>query len=524
MNPAAHPLLVFVVFLYRLEETVLSQYGHCTGNRCFALFQDSADFPAAQNRCKDSGGLLLKFNWADLETLFSSGSRGFGGSYWLKHAEGPLALQNCSSISVSAGRNVTLTWVPCAKNLDGFLCQYLFNESCGELKADKGARVTYVAHMGFDVWESQTFPLGTIALVEQVGAKHPDSKSVCFSNDWLRAPWNCEVMNGGCEHSCDATTRTCTCPTGQTLHPNKLTCATDRQSQQEGGNYARKCSRGYRLALDQKTCVDVNECEEEDPCVGLGEECKNTRGSYECRCRDGFEEEDGACVNISICFECEHMLCNKSNGVYRCECRQGYMVSPHDLTKCERYCDEEECPATCIRNVDNKKQDMLQCFCPDGYILDIRDNSTVCTDINECENGNQCGHTCENLFGGYRCFCDEGYRLEGGYKCFPIQAGEDGEEEGSGTTPLRPTTASPQPVGVPPYVKAGSLMGITVFLLLSAALLFFLLHNTMKRCGRFNLTPLKHPNIDIFYLQQVTTETYKRLSFDKQSKNDSQTL
>lgn len=523
MNPAAHPLLVFVVFLSRLEEAALSQNGHCTGNRCFALFQDSADFPGAQNRCKDSGGLLLKFNRADLETLFSSVSSGLGGSYWLKHAEDPPALQNCSSISVSTGRNVTLTWVPCVKNLDGFLCQYLFTEPCGELNADKGAQVTYVAPMGFGVRESQAFPPGTIAFMEQVGAKHPDSKSVCVFERWLQAPWNCEVMNGGCERGCNATTSTCTCPTGQTLHPNKLTCATDLpQGQQEGDTP--KCYEGYRLALDQKTCVDVNECEEEDPCVGVGEECKNTQGSYKCRCRDEFEEEDGACVDISICQKCEHLLCNKFNGVYRCECRQGYRVSPQDLTKCERYCDEKECPATCIMNVDNKKQDMLQCYCPDGFILDIRDNSTICTDINECENGEQCGHTCENLFGGYRCSCNEGYRLEEGYKCFPIEAGKDGEEEGSGSPPLHPTTASPQPVGVPPYVKAGSLMGITVFLLLSAALLFFLLHNMIKRCGRFNLTPLKHPNIDMFYLQQVATETYKRLSFDKESRNDSQTI
>lgn len=473
----------------------------------------------------------------DITTIPTILPSGLNGSYWLelragtgREAAAGTPLQNCSSISVSMGSNLTVSWQPCRENLDGFLCQYNFSEPCRGLQAVGGAQIKYTAHMGFEVKDSDSFPPGTIAVAERVGGKYPDSRHLCAFSSWLPAPWVCEVMNGGCEHGCNSTTKTCTCPARQTLHPNKITCAKDpcaecaHECQKEGDTHVCKCRKGYRLAQDGKNCVDVNECEEEDPCQKEGEECNNIQGSFECRCKEDFVEEDGVCVDVTICDKCEHMLCDKFNGVYECVCRKGFKVSPRDPTKCDLDCRERDCPARCDPNPDVKKVDMLQCYCLDGYIRDTRNNTPICTDINECELEKQCDHKCENFFGGFRCLCNEGFKLHKGYKCLPTEEVEEEEEDGSGSTPSYPTPESPHSAAVPSYIKTGSVLGITVFMVLSVVLLFFLVRSVVKRCGKFELSSLKHSNIDIFYLQQVTTETYKRLSFDKQFKNDPQIL
>ncbi|KAF2365201.1 EGF-like calcium-binding domain [Trinorchestia longiramus] len=68
---------------------------------------------------------------------------------------------------------------------------------------------------------------------------------------------SCMYNNGGCAHSCHSGARSSRC----------------------------SCRRGYRLARDQKSCQDVNECLEEDPCEQL---CINTPGSYRCSCVSGY--------------------------------------------------------------------------------------------------------------------------------------------------------------------------------------------------------------------------------------------
>ncbi|XP_068198403.1 thrombomodulin-like [Antennarius striatus] len=528
MIRSSNALLVCVIFLCGLEEAVLSPRGHCAGSQCFALFQESEDFQGAQERCKDSGGHLLKFTLSNVLTVLPGG---VSGSYWLElhtndRTTEEAAFQQCSCVSVSMEQNVTVQKEPCSDNLDGFLCQYTSEEQCGSLQAGGGIQVRYTAPMGFDLTDSETFPPGTIAVAEKAGAIFPDSKHVCVMTAWTKAPWTCEVFRGGCEHDCNSTTHDCICPAGQTLHPNRITCTADpcakcaQGCQQVGDTRACKCNQGYRLAEDGIGCEDVDECAEENPCTGDGEECENTVGDFECRCGDGFEEEDGVCVDVSVCQRCEHMLCDKVNGVYECMCRKGFRVSPADRTRCVMTCTEAHCPASCVLNHENK---LHQCFCPDGYIIDMDTSTPTCYDINECELEKQCEHKCENLFGGYRCLCDEGFKLHKSYMCVAIEDEEE-EEEGSGSTAVYPTPAGIQPPAVPSYIKTGSILGISVSILLAAALLFFLIQHSVKRCGSFQLPSIKHSNLDIFYLQQVTTETYKRLSFDKQFKNDAQIL
>lgn len=490
MFPSTNALLIGVLFLCGLEETVPSQYGYCTGRQCFAIFHEPKDFLGARTSCQNGNGELFQLkpdHLHHLEPLLRSGAGAGSGTYWLEERAGPrgnqesaTAPQNCSSISASTGLTVT----PCNKNLDGFLCQFTSEEgnNCGILREDAGLRVSYAAFGGFDVMDSKTFQPGTVAVTDDdVNGKYPHSKHICFSSRWMPAPWSCDVLNGGCEHSCGGRTPSCACPAGQILHANNISCVSE-------------------------------ECEGENPCTGEHERCVITPGGHECRCKYDFEKQDGVCVNNTICKKCEHMLCDEVNGVFQCACRKGFRVSPRDPTKCDRDCRERDCTASCLPDPKNKTSEEQQCFCPHGYILELLDSTPMCHDIDECMNERQCDQKCENTYGNYRCSCREGFTLLKEHKCVAIE--EEDEEDGSGTTPLYPTPVGIHP-GVPSYVKTGSVLGITVFILSCAVLVFFVAHNMAKRCGKVDLPPLKHPDLNTFYLQQVTTETYKRLPIDK---------
>ena len=511
MVPSAHQVVVFAFFsVCALEETALSHSGRCADKQCFAAFLKQAAYSDAQKSCQRYSGQLVKSNLTVLADIFKSLPN---GEYWRGQKEAVAPLQTCSSIAVSAGFPAQ-SEAPCHQILSGFLCQYPLEEPCGELNPAGGSQVIYTAPMAFEVRASQTFPPGTTATVLAAGSKHLESKHICFSGLWMKAPWNCEVMNGGCEHHCNKTTNACTCPAGQSLSGNGVTCEADpcarcaHGCERVGDAHVCRCERGYRLEPDGEGCVDVNECEDQDRCTREGEECVNLEGGFACHCSHGFEEEEGACVNSSICFECEHMLCVKPNGFYECACREGFRVRARDPTKCDWHCAESQCPPMCDKNSEGH----MQCFCPLGYILDQNNSSSICIDIDECDMGEKCAHTCVNTPGAFRCSCFEGFVLHHEYRCLPlVGGGEDGK--GAAPTAAPPIPATAQPALVAPYIKAGSALGITVFVLLCAALLFFLIHNAVKRCRTFDLTSLKHPNIDIFHLQQVTTETYKRLSF-----------
>lgn len=519
-------LLICALFLCGMEDAVLSQHGYCAKSRCFAVFQEPADVWSARSRCGDMGAQLFEFDPQRAAPLL-----GFlRGRYWVsdpgRRAQEAPGADNCSSVSVSVTgtQNVSLLDQLCADHLDGFVCQLTFRDSCTRLQVSGASRVNFTTVLGFQV--KDVFPRGTVAVTHKVGATFPVSKHVCFEKRWLRAPWSCEVMGGGCEHHCNPDSRTCACPTGKVLHPNNITCAEDpcascaHRCVKEGGAYQCRCDKGYMLAPDRKSCVDIDECkdEDEDYCSEEGEVCINTEGGYECACAEDFNMEDGECVDVSICLKCEHMKCEKVDGVYECMCRKGFKVSPTDPTRCELHCPEEECEAHCVPNPDLEKRDIFQCFCPDGYIQDTRNGTALCIDIDECDLHRQCDHTCHNHYGGFRCTCQEGFELLDGHKCAPTEADV---EVGEVSRPVRPTPARVQPTAVPSYVKTGSVLGIAVFAVLCVGLLYVLVSAAARRCSRVQLYSFKHGDMDIFSLQQVTTETYKRLSIDKQFRSDS---
>lgn len=83
----------------------------------------------------------------------------------------------------------------------------------------------------------------------------------------------------------------CSCITGYVFSENM--CTVDTLQDDEAG-YTCNCTTGY--IFDDMTCVDVDECEEDDDLCNTGD-CINTEGSYYCMCD---EEHAGKHCEVNI--------------------------------------------------------------------------------------------------------------------------------------------------------------------------------------------------------------------------------
>nr|XP_033782596.1 protein disulfide isomerase CRELD1 [Geotrypetes seraphini] len=62
-----------------------------------------------------------------------------------------------------------------------------------------------------------------------------------------------------------------------------------------GSARCKKCNKGY--SRDGVKCLDINECNSEDPvCTGEHEVCVNAEGSHQCSCEKGYSKKDGVCT------------------------------------------------------------------------------------------------------------------------------------------------------------------------------------------------------------------------------------
>ncbi|XP_045916528.1 thrombomodulin [Micropterus dolomieu] len=522
--------------------------GYCIGNQCFAVFQDPSDFTTAQDQCMDQDGHLMTVRSSVSNDILLILLGNFTGRFWIglhlttgcpdaaaklrgfqwvtKDSESdfnnwtPSFDSSCSSHRcVSVSREDEFKWIqePCVGDAAGFLCEYSFGESCKSLAVADGESVTYRTPMGFGGEGVLSLPPGSTAIRMPARIKY-----VCSSEQWLQAPWSCEINNGGCEYKCAAGPKhvfSCSCPPGQAVNPtNKVTCEVATEDPclplrcahdclKSGDSYACVCDHGFMLAQDGRSCVDFDDCMDKRQCPGENFQCVNTVGGFHCACKEGYKLTGGLCIDMDQCMSapCEH-ICVDTPGSYECACHEGYKADPKSPNKCKLHCDEDECAAECDPN------DSTQCFCPDGYLLDERDDGSFCIDIDECS-GNYCDQGCKNTFGSYVCTCLPGYTLVDQYKCVKNGDHTDTNElEGTEvtTTPNIPTTPPvpyPGPTRQPSAVTVGGLVGIIVCTVFVIVLVVFLVHRIANGGGKTESAgELKAPEGEAHGLHQVTSD------------------
>ncbi|XP_072123168.1 EGF-containing fibulin-like extracellular matrix protein 1 isoform X2 [Mobula birostris] len=180
-----------------------------------------------------------------------------------------------------------------------------------------------------------------------------------------------------------------------------------------------RCAHGFALN-DQNQCKDIDECALGSHNCGPELICINTRGSYSCRCKQGYHKRGDQCLDIDECnvaTYCHHG-CVNTPGSYYCQCNIGFQLASNNRT-CR---DVDECAYSsymCQYQCVNEPG-KFSCICPKGYkLLGTR----MCQDINECETGNVCEEQekCWNYNGGYRCYpqnpCHEPYTQMAENRC-----------------------------------------------------------------------------------------------------------
>lgn len=138
------------------------------------------------------------------------------------------------------------------------------------------------------------------------------------------------------------------------------------------GGYKCGCKEGY-YGDGIKSCKLANECKQGlHDCHKTLATCINTRKSFDCRCKDGFEGDGRSCKDINECDSGKHncpkvdgVLCVNTNGSFNCVCKTGFTG-----------------------------------------------NGKHCANINECTTGtHKCAKyaVCTDNIGSYSCKCKEGF-------------------------------------------------------------------------------------------------------------------
>ncbi|ELK08077.1 Fibrillin-3 [Pteropus alecto] len=195
----------------------------------------------------------------------------------------------------------------------------------------------------------------------------------------------------------------CLCPPGFVLSDNGHRCFAAFQE---------LCPFGHgAVPGPDETREDVNECAE-NPGVCANGHCVNTDGSFRCECPFGYSLDftGVSCVDADECsvgLPCGEGTCTNVIGGFECACADGFEPGP--MMTCE---DIDECslnPLLCAFRCRNTKGSYV-CTCPAGYAL--REDGTMCQDVDECADGQQDCHArgmlCKNLIGTFACVCPLG--------------------------------------------------------------------------------------------------------------------
>lgn len=245
-----------------------------------------------------------------------------------------------------------------------------------------------------------------------VGYVHDPRTSVCLDVDECATKTHdCKVgqicfnTKGSYECKCQAgygldSNRNCEDIDECTIHGSGALCPSSSECVNTPGSFRCHCKPGFRYNISNPVlCDDIDECETHDH--GCQDICFNGVGSFECRCRPGFVlAVDGkTCSDINECVIAEESqrmkkrdarlcqgVCENTVGSYRCSCPSGYVVSPHDQRLCQ---DIDEChPNGNLCKDDGgvclNTRGAYRCFnvtCPPGYQKD-QESKRYLQDIN----------------------------------------------------------------------------------------------------------------------------------------------
>ncbi|XP_053395361.1 uncharacterized protein LOC123523940 isoform X4 [Mercenaria mercenaria] len=321
------------------------------------------------------------------------------------------AIHNCSQVCVNEdggfkcecykGYSFNLTTWKCEQD-DLYICDEA-NIECSNTAGctlDKDSTVTCFCEDGFELSANRTACVDIDECERNVCPQLCINtvgrfKCACYSGYQLQDDLTCKECDfpfwgNNCENECKCTGR------------GNLDCNPVRGCICEGGWQGDTCDD------------DIDECDILTyPCSDVRKDCVNVPGSYVCRCKDGFYENQGQCEDIDECSnllwnDCEE-TCSNTIGGYTCGCSEGLTVynktSCEDINECEL--DLDDCEQRCVNYPK-----LYNCFCHFGYHLN--DDRKTCTEVeNPCkeELNLTCLHFCVKSENSAHCECRKGYKI-----------------------------------------------------------------------------------------------------------------